>query len=949
MHAAPKRLPRRFTKRNQTGIRILHARSPGRVRIEVHRIYRDTIVAAWLESELARHRGVKRASANPLTASVLIEFKAKLHTPTNVVRLAERAVKHLPKELRHHRKGVSGKAPPLSRAWHAIAAKSAVKMLGSSPTRGLDVEVVSAKRKSYGVNTLLNGAASRSDIRIFSDQFRSLPVALLGVSALLSTASGGFADATAILAMTLLNGYIGYVTERSSERITHSLLSDASPRATVVRSGRAAVVDARELVVGDLILLRHGDVVPADARLLSVRHLTVDESILTGESVPVLKCSSTLRSGERTLGDRNNLVYRGTAITGGDGTAVVVAVGAHTEIGKIQALMAELERPRTPMQAQLSSLGNQLALLSFSASGLLLLIGISRRRPLIEIVRSSISLAVAAIPESLPTISTTTLARGVRNLKDHKIIVRRLDAVETLASVDVLCLDKTGTLTINRMEVTQVSASEDRSGKPAIKRLAKAAVLCNDASENDGSPTETALLHFACREGIDIVRLRAAYPRQETQYRSERKRYMRTAHHPRGRSSYYIAVKGDPVEVLSLCRTQSAQGRMTVMRENERMARAGLRVLGFASGSSKDRLEWLGMVGMADPIREGMRELVPRIHAAGIETAMITGDQPATATAIARQLGIKNVFARVSPARKLEIISQLQRSGKVVAMIGDGVNDGPALRAADVGVAMAQRGAETAAKAAGIILPEDNIERMLVAVREGRLIQRDVQKAVNYILAQNSSEVLFALIASAFTSTELLTPMQFLWINFVTDIFPELALAREPAESDLLSRPPIALHERLLSKRDLLEIFSDSSFLAAAPLATSLLARANPEKARSLAFVSLIGASLFYTFSRRSSQCTIFDGGASIPPNPYVPLAVGAGFLAELAGVTLPRLKRLLSIGPLSTPEILATTTGALLPLFGIEFAKFVRKQLERQNTKEELSWDSQALVQDSR
>lgn len=920
---------------------ILHSKLPGRLRLSIPSIRRNANASSWLTTELSQVSGIKRVSASASTGNVLIEFKPKRYSVKQVVRLTKHALRRKPKELQRRKpKALNQKTvaydAATSRDWHAMDAKKIIKLLETSENNGLDLKIIPLKRRQHGTNTIPENTSARSDLEIFTEQFRSFPVALLGASAAVSLATGSASDAAAIVAMMMLNGCIGYKTESSSEHIINAVMKEADQKVEVIRSGRKQVIDIQDLVVGDLIVLRHGNVIPADARLISTEGLSIDESILTGESVPVHKHADALKIQKRAFDAHANLVFRGTTITGGGGKAIVTEVGPDTAIGKIQRLMTEVERPRTPMQLQLDKLGDQLATLAMSASGLLLLIGILRRRPLLELLRSSVSMAVAALPESLPTIATTTLARGVQTLKSKHIIVRRLDALETLASVEVLCLDKTGTLTMNRMEVNLISTPRDsfKANEIPVKdasvvRLAKAAALCNDATEKDGSPTETALLHFAERVVNEANSLRRAFPRQKVRYRSEKKRYMMTVHSDQNGKSY-VAVKGSPLEVMSLCRKKGANEFTRIKKENERMAALGLRVLGFASGPSEDRLQWLGMVGLADPIRAGMRELVPHIKAAGIEPVMVTGDQPATAAAIARQLGIKKYYAKVSPERKLKIIKKLQKSGKVVAMIGDGVNDGPALRIADVGIAMGQRGSQVATDAAGIVLPKDNIERILLAITEGRRIQQDIQKAVNYILAQNLSEVLVTLLVSALFGEEPFTSMQFLWINLVTDIFPELALAQQPPESDLLKRPPVKLSERFLSRDDLIRILFDSSLLTAAPLLSYARSRSDVQSARSKAFVAMVGSSLFYTFSRRSNRLSIFDR-ERLPRNHYIPLATGVGFLSEIMSLTIPRLRQLLGNRSMSATEVLMTTAGSALPTIAIELSKYIRNHSAQQ------------------
>jgi len=555
-----------------------------------------------------------------------------------------------------------------------------------------------------------------------------------------------------------INAGIGYLTERQSERTLSSLTSHAPRTTTVLRHGKAQEIPVEHVVVGDILLLSPGTDVPADARLLHVSHLTVDESALTGESLPVAKTVVTLAVANTPLADRKNMVYMGTTVCGGSGKAVVVATGRYTELGAIQTLVGVVRPPKTPMQIQLDKMGIRLVLLSGVICTLVFFIGLLRGFGFAHMLKSAISLAVAALPEGLPTIATVTLALRIQDMRRRKVLVRRLDAVETLGALQVLCLDKTGTLTRNKMCAVAAYAGADRfslsTGQFMVSdrqvhprqhadlwQLLRLITLCTEAelegsAPSNGSATEMALQELVVNAGVDTAHLRAQYPVMEKHLRSERRPFMYTVHAPR-EGKRLIALKGGPAEVCSLCQRQlkegkvlrlSARRRADIWRENEHMAGDGLRVLGVAytevddSEYALDGLIWTGLVGLADPLRPGMTEIIEVLHRAGIRSVILTGDQKATAQVIGRELNLNNggrievldvnhssqgdgeklaqlaqeahVFGRVSPSDKLRIVQALQQVGQVIAMTGDGINDAPALRAANVGIAMGENGAD---------------------------------------------------------------------------------------------------------------------------------------------------------------------------------------------------------------------------------------------------------------
>jgi Ca2+-transporting ATPase len=835
----------------------------------------------------------------------------------------------------------------------------------------------------------------RSALAMFVDQFKELPVALLAGSTVLSMLTGGVADGLVILGVIVVNGVIGFVTESTAERTIASLTRGDAPEVDVTRQGEALRVAIEDIVPGDLITLRPGSLVPADARLTRADALSIDESALTGESMPVTKSVAAIEHPELPLADRLNMVYRGTLVTGGSGTAVVVATGRATQVGQLQAMVGEVARPETPMQKQLRDLGERTVVIAGIVCGGVLGVGLLRGQEIGAMVRTAVSLAVAAVPEGLPTLAITTLAMGIRKMKRQHVIVRRLDAIETLGAVQVLCFDKTGTITENRMRVVQLTAGDSSytvdagklladgrelqpSGQPALEWLLNIGALCSEATlvsngddqqSVDGSATEAALVSCALAAGVDVAQLRLEYPIERAEHRTEERKLMVTIHRSATRPGYLVAVKGSPTEVLERCQywrrgggvvPLSTHDRRVIRRQNERMAGEALRVLGMAYaereadvGSSQGELVWSGMMGLADPPRQGLPELIAKFRGAGVRSVMITGDQAATAYAVAKQIGLDvdgelrtldsveleqmpaevlaevapqiQVFSRVSPRHKLRIVQALQKAGLVVAMTGDGINDCPALKAADIGVAMGGGGATVARDVADVILERDDLVGMLSAIEHGRVIHADIKKAVRFILTTNLSEVLLTFLSVA-AGGQGMSPMQLLWINLVSDIFPELALAL--GEHDVLERPPRDPDAKMFTKPELRHMAVEGGFLTVGALAVygyGVGRYGFSPQARSLAFVALSAAQLLHAFSTRSERENLFRGSVAAP-NPYLPLSVGGGIGLTILMQILPATRAWLgSKRPLSVLDWAVAAAGALGPLCASEITKAVR------------------------
>jgi Ca2+-transporting ATPase len=833
---------------------------------------------------------------------------------------------------------------------------------------------------------LLPSAQPPARLRLLLAQFQSLPVLLLAIAAGISLATGSFTDAWVILGVVLINAVIGFVTEAHSDRIIRALQQLSQPLAWVLRDGMVQEIAADQLVLGDILQLRPGMIVPADARLLVATDLSLDESALTGESIPIVKQSAPLILAEVPLGDRTNMVYRGTLVTAGQGQAVVIATGQQTEMGRIQALVEETPLPRTPLILQLNRVGQQLALAAGAICGLLFGLGLLRGAERLAMFKTSIALAVAAVPEGLPTVATTTLVLGIQALRQQGVLIRRLAAVETLGAIQVLCLDKTGTLTANQMAVVAVEVDgitlEQMEGfwqvpslEPStLQQLLQMVSLCHEAHLQgegatqtvEGSPTEQALLHWAIALETDVAALQQQWPRQLLQPRTEAHNLLLTLHGSPETPQQLIAVKGNPLEVLDRCASYCFQGqdlpldaptRTLLLQANERLASQGLRVLGVARGDRPPNadlnqipLTWLGLVGLANPLRPGVKTVLAQLQAAGIETLMLTGDQLPTAIAIGQALDLGQgkalrsldatqlaqlspqaikalcnqvqVFARISPAVKLEIVRALQQQEKVVAMTGDGINDAPALKAAAVGIAMGDGGTDVAREVADVVLADDNLSTLVLAVSQGRTLYRNIRKAVWFLLATNLSEVIVTLGCTAMGLSNPLTARQLLWLNLLTDVFPALALALEPPEPDVLQHTPQDPSVPLLRRQDWWQIGWEGFLLAASAFGAYAYAVShygNGCQAGTIAFMSLVVAQLLHTLRCRSSLPWHLRK-QPLPPNPALAIALAGSLSLQVLSVLLPSLRHLLQLTPLTPSDGLLIAGCALLPLLITEW-----------------------------
>ena len=1000
----------------------IHTSLKGRTRYRVKGLRRSYPLKTHLESQLRREEGLTRVNASTLTGNLLVTYNS-YRSPSDIARLIQRIVSEVARQdivSPGPKRRVNGREeqPAMSKRklrrlvvrsedqsleqWHTKDADVVLKALATSSTAGLSDREAKERLKKYGPNVLPE-AVSRSSLAILIDQVKSVPVALLTAAAGISILTGGVADAIAIMGVVGINAVIGYVTDSQSEKTIHSLKSLVRPSALVRRDKKAREIDAAEIVPGDVLVLRPGQYMAADTRLVEAKRLSIDESALTGESVPAEKKLWVISEENVPLSDRSNMCYMGTLITGGQGLAVVVATARFTEMGKIQALVGEAEAPKTPMEMQLDQIGTQLVIASSALCGIVFAVGFFRGYGFLLMFKMAISLAVAAIPEGLPTVATTTLALGIREMRRHNVLIRRLDAVETLGSVQVICLDKTGTITMNRMSVIElyvggklIKVSKEKlpliSGRvdsvflQETAALTVCSVLCSESEviENskgyvvNGSPTENALVYMAMGCGLDVLNLKEDFPLVKMIYRSERRNMMMSLHKT-DNGKILVAVKGSPSEILALCARQMRRGetvpftdehRLVIQTENERMAGRALRLLGVAYALVDcdenvvddeeilaNGLIWLGLVGMADPIRKGVKELTAQLHKAGIKTVMITGDQGPTAYAIGKELNLSgeeqlrildstslasidpdamqalcqqaHVFSRVSPGHKLQIVQGLQGASRVVAMTGDGINDSPALKAADIGVAMGKTGTDVAREVADVVLENDNIETMIVAVSQGRTIYANVRKALHFLLSTNLSEIMVVFAANIGGMGQPLTAMQLLWINLISDIFPGLALSLEKPEDDVLDRPPRDPHEPIVRPSDLKKITREAGVISLGAMGSygyGIARYGIGLRASSIAFLSLTCGQLLHAISCRSDKHTIFDS-EPLPPNKYLNAALGGSFALQAMTFVIPGLRSLLGIGPIGLIDSLVVGSASVVPFLVNEMTKKVQKE----------------------
>jgi Ca2+-transporting ATPase len=852
---------------------------------------------------------------------------------------------------------------------HSLHVAEVARHFGVTFDAGLAAEEVAIRQQHYGLNRLPQ-TPPRSVLKRLLDQFRDFMILVLLGAAVLSGLIGDLADTLVIVLIILLNAAIGFWQEWRADQALQALQRMAAPHATVRREGgQVQTIRTEHLVPGDVVLLEAGNLVPADLRLNDVARLCVDESALTGESVTVAKTHDRLTpaAGELPLGDRTNMAFKGTVVTHGHSTGLVVATGEKTELGRVALLLGAAESRATPLQQRLAAFGKQLSIVVLTICALIFAIGLLRGEPVLMMALTAISLAVAAIPEALPAVVTVLLALGARRLVAVNALVRRLPSVETLGSVSVICSDKTGTLTQNRMQLCR-----HRTWGVSDDALWTALVLCNDASAGAngwvGDPTETALLQAANAAGHDVTALKRKWPRRhEWPFDADRKR-MSTLHtHTAGWRAY---VKGAPESVLSRCADSIA--REEAMAIAHAWAAQGMRVLAVAQRDGHDDvvafeadafeqgLTLIGLVGLTDPPRPEARAAVAECLAAGIRPVMITGDHPATALATAREIGIVtaeaedvltgaelarldtaeltaaasrvSVYARVDPAQKIRIVKALQAQGQFVAMTGDGVNDAPALRSADIGVAMGKNGTDVAREASSLVLLDDNFATIVSAVREGRRIFDNIRKFIRYTLTGNSGEIWVLLLAPLLGMPVPLLPIQILWVNLVTDGLPGLALAAEPAESGVMRRPPRPPRESVFAHglwqhALLVGLLIGALCLGVQAWALGVDAReaANPHW-QTMVFTVLTLAQMAHLLAIRSERESLFT--LRLASNLPLVAAVALTLVLQMATIYMPLLQPVFRTQPLSGGELALCFALAAVVFVVVEIEKALRRRI---------------------
>ena len=860
--------------------------------------------------------------------------------------------------------------------WHTLTSDEVARRLETNPQSGLSSEHAASRLAHVGPNALQEKRA-RSPWRMLLDQFSDFMIIVLICAAVVSGIVGDVEDTVAIIVIVILNAVIGFVQEYRAERAMAALKQMAAASARVLRNGRIESVNATELVPGDVVLLEAGNVVPADLRLIEAARLKIDESALTGESVAVEKQTNSLDMVGAPLGDRLNLAYKGTIVTYGRARGLVVATGMVSELGKIATLLSEDGETKTPMQKRLAHFGKRLALAALAICVLVFVIGVLRGEPLLLMFMTAVSLAVAAIPEALPAVVTISLALGARKMVRQHALIRRLPAVETLGSVNYICSDKTGTLTQNKMHVTAIYADDTfhktwpNSGEPWTTLL-QALALNNDAhldhhGKARGEPTEAALLHAAHAAGYDKSMLEQETPRLlELPFDAERK-LMTTLHQA---SEGVIAyTKGSPEAMLPLCVRKLDSGgehaidRAVLLRQAEAMASDGLRVLAYAyrrwpmlpdnviHAAVESELVFLGFAGLIDPPRGEVKEAVAQCRSAGIIPVMITGDHPSTARAIARELGILSgddgrvmtgaelaqldqaafeeqvenirVYARVDPAQKIKIVKALQDKGAVVAMTGDGINDAPALRAADIGVAMGKGGTDVAREAAHMILLDDNFATIVHAVRQGRRLYDNIRKFIRYAVTTNSAEIWTIFLAPFFGLPIPLLPIHILWINLVTDGLPSLALTAEPAERGIMRRPPRPPQESIFAHGMWQHMLWVGLLMAALTLFIQAWAyRTGNAHWQTMVFTVLTLTQLVHVMVIRSEKESLFAIG--LFSNRPMALAIFVTFLLQMATIYVPALHPIFKTEALDADELVICLVVSAVVLLAVEIEKWL-------------------------
>ncbi|RYY23431.1 MAG: cation-translocating P-type ATPase [Chitinophagaceae bacterium] len=849
------------------------------------------------------------------------------------------------------------------KAWFHLGVEEVLRTLKTAAS-GLKNEDIADLKKQYGENALQE-TKSKSKLSILAAQFTDIIILILIIAAVVSFVVGEHTDAYVILAIILGNAWMGYSQEYNAEQSVRMLQKMAAQFATVLRSNNPIKIEAKELVPGDIILLEAGDIVPADARLIEVSSLKTDEASLTGESHSIEKTTEAIREENIVPGDQLNMVFKGTVVSNGTAKAVVTTTGMETEIGKIAGMM-EVATQKTPLQKRLSVFSKQLAVIVIIICVLIFVFGLLRGEAPFAMFLTALSLAVAALPEALPAVITIALAQGARRMVKQNALMRKLPAVETLGSVTYICSDKTGTLTQNIMTVEKLQSAPGQEDLLNYAMLLNNDVKFSADTELLGDSTETALVKYAIGKGISKVEADQKFPLSEKlPFDSERMR-MGTLH--RNENKWILFVKGAPVKMLEAVSGKYKDQHEAWLRQNREWAADGLRVLFFAyktfesdpgkiTADEENELDFLGMTAMIDPPREEVIHAIKECKTAGIKTVMITGDQPLTATAIAERLGMVEsgskevkagadleklseeafgettrhvaVYARVSPQQKLNIVKALQKNGEFVAMTGDGVNDAPSLKQADIGIAMGITGTDVSKEASDMILLDDNFATIVKAVREGRRIYENIKKFIVYVLSCNLGEILVIFFAPLLGFAIPLLPIHILWINLVTDGLPGLALVSEPAEKDIMNRPPRPPKENLFAGGLIPRILITGVIMTLAALFIHWWCIREGYSVRvqqTAVFTTLCFIQLGNALSVRSTYHSMFS--SDIFANRGMWGAVILTVILQLLIVYLPSLDNIFKTAPLDGSIMLVIVSVTLVCIVCIELVKLVNKKI---------------------
>jgi Ca2+-transporting ATPase len=847
--------------------------------------------------------------------------------------------------------------------------------LDSDRVNGLTSLEATNRISRYGSNTIQSDKG-KHPLKIVLSQFNNLLVYLLFFAAAMSFWFQEYLDATAILLVILVNASIGFWMELQAERSMNALKKMASVPSKVYRDGKLSEISSEEIVPGDILFVEAGDMITADARIISATQLSINEASLTGEAMPVEKTASEL-SEDVSLADRTNMLHKGTFVTNGNTTALVVATGMQTELGKIAHLVQGADQSATPLEMKLQVFSRKLIYITVALVVLIFIVGMFTHGDYVELLETAIALAVAAIPEGLPIVATLALAQGMMKMAKHNVIVKKLSAVETLGGTTVICTDKTGTLTQNKIEVTDVitAVQNDEKNKQIMQQIA---VLCNTASiqisENDiieiGDPLETGLLKYAHKNGKNIEKLRQQFPKiNEVPFSSETK-MMATLHS--GNNGYIVYAKGAAEEILKQCSHILSGSEIQLLNEetkkhwkekSEQLAASGLRVIAgaFKETTSKDisltsDLVFTGLYGMMDPPAEYVFDAIKECKEAGIKVVMITGDHPATANYIAHQLGISendipiigkdmkaasqlsedekqhwlntSVFARVTPTHKLDLVTVLQEKGNIVGMTGDGVNDAPALKKADIGIAMGKRGTQVAQEVSDMVLKDDKFSSIVHAIRQGRVIFNNIQEFVIYLLSCNMSELFVVSLAALSNLHFQLIPLQILFINLVTDVLPALALGVSEGSPIVMKHKPRNPAEPLLKTKQWYAVWIYAAVISICTLGAVFISHFffhtgkhfDPKLCNNILFFTLIFCQLFHVFNMASVKTSFTQ--SEVFRNKYVWYALLSSGIILLSVFFIPPAREALNVQPLKVEDWLVVVASAALSLLAIQILK---------------------------